>query len=73
MSRRLTRTRRSRCLRARFESALVQDGDELLRYSLELFRFIATGGADHLSGQHLGLHATGRHSIDELRQDGAVG
>jgi len=59
-------------LRARFESTLVQDGDELLQYSLELFRFIATGGADHLSGQHLGLHATGRHSIDELRQDDAV-
>ena len=58
-------------LRARFESALVQDGDEMLQYSLELFRFIATGGADHISGRHLGLHATGRHSIDELRQDDA--
>ena len=55
-------------LRAEFRTALLEEGDDMLRYSLELFRFIATGGADHLSGQHLGLHATGRHSIDELRQ-----
>ena len=55
-------------LRAQFRTDLLEDGDELLRYSLEIFRFIATGCADHLSGQHLGLHATGQHSIDELRQ-----
>ena len=29
--------------RARFHAALVDDGDDMLRYSLEMFRFIATG------------------------------
>ena len=28
-------------------------------YSLDMFRFIVTGGTDHLSGQHVGYHATG--------------
>jgi len=51
-------------LRAQFRTDLLA----LLRYSLEIFRFIATGCADHLSGQHVGLHATGQHSIDELRR-----
>jgi NAD(P)-dependent dehydrogenase (short-subunit alcohol dehydrogenase family) len=55
-------------LRARFHTVLLDSGDEMLRYSLEMFRFIATGGADHLSGQHVGFHATGRHRIAELRQ-----
>ena len=29
--------------RARFHAALVDDGDDRVRYSLEMFRFIATG------------------------------
>ena len=55
-------------LRAQFHRNLVEGGDEMLSYSLVMFRFIVTGGTDHLSGQHVGYHATGRHSVDELRQ-----
>ena len=54
-------------LRAQFHESLVEDGEEMLSYSLDMFRFIVTGGTDHLSGQHVGYHATGRHSVDELR------
>jgi NAD(P)-dependent dehydrogenase (short-subunit alcohol dehydrogenase family) len=33
----------NRAAHARFHAALVDDGDDMLRYSLEMFRFIATG------------------------------
>jgi len=55
-------------IRDRFHRVLLEQGDEMMRYSQEMFRFIVTGGADHLNGQHLGYHATGRHNIDDLRQ-----
>ncbi len=54
-------------IRARFDRVLHEHGDEMLSYSLEMFRFLVTGGADHLSGQHIGYHASGRNAIDELR------
>ena len=54
-------------IRERFHTILHEQGDEMLSYSLDMFRLIATGGADHLSGQHIGYHASGRHTIDELR------
>lgn len=58
-------------LRARFHALLLEQGDEMLQYTLEMFRFIVGGGADHRSGQHLGYLASGRHSIDDLRPDPA--
>jgi hypothetical protein len=54
-------------LRTRFHSMLLDQGDEMLQYTLDMFRFLVSGGADHHSGQHVGYHATGRHSIEELR------
>ena len=55
-------------IRERLRTLLLEHGDEMLSYSREIFRFIVSGGADHLSGRHVGYHATGRHSIDELRR-----
>ncbi len=54
-------------IRERFHRILHEDGDEMLSYSLDMLRFLVTGGADHLSGQHIGYHASGRNAIDELR------
>jgi NAD(P)-dependent dehydrogenase (short-subunit alcohol dehydrogenase family) len=38
----------------RFKTAFTADPDLLLRLSLDLFRCVTTGGADHLSGHYLG-------------------
>ena len=44
---------------AQFKQFFTADPDRLMRLSLDLFRCVATGGADHLSGQYLGQHPGG--------------
>jgi len=37
-----------------FKNAFTADPDKLMRLSLDLFRCVATGGADHLTGHYVG-------------------
>ena len=39
-----------------FHTAFTVDSDGMLRLSVDLFRCVATGGADHLSGEYVGVH-----------------
>jgi short-subunit dehydrogenase len=41
-------------LRARFRAYFTGDSEGMRRRSIELFRFVATGGADHLVGEYVG-------------------
>jgi len=41
-------------MRAAFKASFASDPDGIMRASLDLFRVIATGGADHVSGSYLG-------------------
>ena len=43
----------------RFRTAFTANPEGLMRLSLDLFRCVATGGADHLSGLYLGQRADG--------------
>jgi NAD(P)-dependent dehydrogenase (short-subunit alcohol dehydrogenase family) len=53
--------------RSMYRAFFTGDPDELLRHSLELFRFIIVGGADHLTGQYVGRQLDGFDTPDTLR------
>ena len=42
-----------------FRQFFTTDPDRLMRLSLDLFRCVATGGADHLTGHYLGQQPGG--------------
>ena len=43
-------------LRDMFHAVFTADPEGLMRLSVDLFRCVATGGADHLSGAYVGVH-----------------
>jgi hypothetical protein len=49
-----------------YEAYFTAEPDELLRHSMELFRFLVRGGADHLSGQYVGTQLGGFDTPDNL-------
>lgn len=52
--------------RSLFEAYFTADPQELLRHSIELFRFLVDGGADHLSGHYVGTQRRGFDTPAEL-------
>jgi hypothetical protein len=52
--------------RSFFESYLTAEPEELLRHSLESFRVLVDGGADHLSGHYVGMQLPGFNTPSDL-------
>ncbi len=50
-----------------YESYFTANPDELLSNTLDLFRFLVSGGADHLSGQYVGSRVDGFDTPEDLR------
>jgi 3-oxoacyl-[acyl-carrier protein] reductase len=53
--------------RAGLRAYMTTDPDALMQRSLELFRFVAAGGADELTGQYVGVHMGRSETPDDLR------
>jgi hypothetical protein len=53
-------------MREQFRAVFTADPDGMLAQSLHLFRCVATGGADHVSGHYLGSRADGFDTPDSI-------
>jgi NADP-dependent 3-hydroxy acid dehydrogenase YdfG len=55
-------------LQVAYREFFTADPDELLQHSIELFRFVAQGGADALTGQYVGRQLTGFDTVDTINE-----
>jgi 3-oxoacyl-[acyl-carrier protein] reductase len=51
-----------------YREFFTADPDEMLRHSVELFRYVAQGGADALTGQYVGRQLTGFDTAETINE-----